>query len=153
MRTTPKHAHGGFTLIELLIAVAIVGILASIAYPSYVDYIRRGQQQEAFAAMADYRVKMEQYFQDYRNYGKDDPGPCANGANAPAWSSFVPANRKNFTFNCTAAGGGYTITATGTSGAVNGDVYTVDEANVQKTTRFKGQDVDKNCWLSKGAEC
>lgn len=53
----------GFTLIELMIAVAVVGILAAIAYPSYVDYVRKSrrtdgenaamlaaQRQEAFYA-------------------------------------------------------------------------------------------------------
>src|SRR5262249_31308065 len=143
----------GFTLIELMIAVVIVAILASVGYPAYTDYIRRSQLQEAFAAMSDYRVKMEQYFQDYRNYGKNDPGPCANGNNAPNWSNFVPANRKNFTYSCTAASGGYTISATGSSGAVVGHVYTINEANLRKTTTFKGGAVDKSCWLEKGGEC
>lgn len=152
-RSASLATQAGFTLIELMIAVAIVAILASVGYPAYTDYVRRGQLQEAFAAMSDYRIKMEQYFQDYRNYGKDDPGPCANGAGAPSWANFVPANQKNFTFACQAAGGGYTITATGSAGAVGGHVYTVNEANVRKTTQFKGSAVDKSCWLVKGNEC
>jgi type IV pilus assembly protein PilE len=48
---------------------------------------------------------------------------------------------------------GYTLTATGSGGQVTGHVYTIDEANHQKTTQFKGQAVDKNCWLMKGSEC
>ena len=152
-RSASLATQAGFTLIELMIAVAIVAILASVGYPAYTDYVRRGQLQEAFAAMSDYRIKMEQYFQDYRNYGKDDPGPCANGAGAPSWANFVPSNQKNFTFACQAAAGGYTITATGSGGAVAGHVYTVNEANVRKTTQFKGEVVDKSCWLVKGGEC
>lgn len=153
VRTVRKLAAAGFTLIELMITVAIIAILAGVGYPAYVDYARRGQVQEAFSAMSDYRVKMEQYFQDNRNYGKDDPGPCANGANAPAWSNFVPANQKYFNFSCTASAGGYLITATGVGGAVAGHVYTVNHSNAQKTTQFKGNAVDKNCWLVKGTEC
>ena len=38
----------GFTLIELLIAVAIVAILASVALPSYADYVRRSRTTDAF---------------------------------------------------------------------------------------------------------
>ena len=144
----------GFTLIELMIAVAIVAILSAVGYPSYVDYIRRGQLPEAFAAMSDYRVKMEQYFQDYRNYGTTVGGACANGANAPAWNSFVPANAKNFTFSCTVpAAGEYTLTATGVGGRVAGHVYTTNERGTQRTTKFKGADVSKDCWLIKGGEC
>jgi type IV pilus assembly protein PilE len=75
-----------------MITVAIVAILASVGYPAYTDYLRRGQLPEATAALSDYRVKMEQYFQDYKNYGTTNGGDCANGANAPAWNNFVPAN-------------------------------------------------------------
>ncbi len=66
----------GFTLIEVMIVVAIIAILASIALPSYNDYVRRGQIQEAFGYLSDSRVKMEQYFQDNRNYGTASPGAC-----------------------------------------------------------------------------
>lgn len=152
MRT--RKSARGFTLIELMIAVAIVAILSAVGYPSYVDYIRRGQLPEAFAAMSDYRVKMEQYFQDYRNYGKAAGGACANGDNAPAWTNFVPANAKNFTFSCTvSADGGYTLTATGSGGRVLDHVYTTNESNKQRTTKFKGETVSKDCWLVKGGEC
>ena len=143
----------GFTLIELMITVAIIGILAAVGYPQYTDYVRRGQLPEAFAAMSDYRVKMEQYFQDYKNYGTTNGGACANGANAPSWASFVPNGAKYFTYACVVTGTGYTITATGSGGKAVGHVYTVNEANNQRTTQFKGQSVTKSCWLMKGTEC
>ena len=83
-----------------MITVAIIGILATVGYPAYRDYIRRGQLPEAFAAMSDYQIKMEQYFQDYRSYGTTANGACANGTNAPAWKNFVPTNAKYFTYSC-----------------------------------------------------
>ena len=46
-----KRQHQGFTLIEVMIVVAIVGILAAIAMPSYNEYIRRGHRAEARAAL------------------------------------------------------------------------------------------------------
>jgi type IV pilus assembly protein PilE len=141
----------GFTLLELLIAVAIVGILAAVALPSYQDYVRRGQIVEAFTDLADYRFKMEQYFQDYKNYGT--AGTCANGVNAPSWANFVPAGAKYFTFSCALTGSGYTLTATGSQGSAVGNVYTVDANNSQRTTQFKGVNVDKPCWLAKGSDC
>ncbi len=81
----PSHAtQRGFTLIELMIIVAIVSILAAVALPAYGDYVRRGQLPEAFAGMSDLRVKMEQYYQDNRNYGTNG-GNCAD-VGPPSWA-------------------------------------------------------------------
>jgi type IV pilus assembly protein PilE len=139
----------------VMITVAIVAILASVGLPAYTDYLRRGQLPEATAALSDYRVKMEQYFQDYKNYGTTNGGACANGANAPAWNTFVPSNAKYFTYACATTMTTYTITATGAAGRAVGHVYTVNDSNQQKTTMFKGatQSPAKNCWLMKGTEC
>jgi type IV pilus assembly protein PilE len=151
----PMH---GFTLIEVMIAVAIIGILAGIAMPSYFDYVRRGQLPEAFTYLADYRVKMEQYFQDNRNYGTLGGGTCADGAGAPAWASFAASSAKYFTFSCattgtTAATQTYTLTATGASGRAVGHVYTLDGNNQQRTTKLKGSTVSKSCWAVKASDC
>ena len=59
----------GFTLMELMIAVAIVGILASIAYPAYSEYVRKARRADAQAYLKDIALRQEQYLIDARSYG------------------------------------------------------------------------------------
>lgn len=149
-----RRSHG-FTLIELMVTIAIVAILSSVAIPAYTDHVRRGQLPEAFTQLTDFRVKMEQYYQDNRNYGA---AACADVAGGPSWATFAPANRKYFNYACTLpvtvpVGQQFLITATGSSGAATGHVFTINHNGTQTTTQFKGATVAKTCWTSKGDEC
>jgi type IV pilus assembly protein PilE len=63
----------GFTLIELMITVAIVGILAAIAYPSYVKYVQRGNRSEGLAMLADATARMERYYAQNNSYAAANP--------------------------------------------------------------------------------
>ena len=58
----------GFTLVELMIVLVIVGILTSIAYPSYVEYMRRAKRAEAKALISDVSARLERYFFDNNKY-------------------------------------------------------------------------------------
>ena len=58
----------GFTLIELMITVAIIGILASIALPSYQYAVRKGNRGDAQAFMLDVAQREQQIFLDSRSY-------------------------------------------------------------------------------------
>lgn len=67
-RTCSGSASKGFTLLELVIAVAIIGILASIAYPSYQKYVLRSKRTAAQAEMMNIANLQQQYFLANRSY-------------------------------------------------------------------------------------
>lgn len=161
MRILIARRHGGFTLIELMVVMVVIAILGAIALPSYRDYVRRSALTEAFTYLSDYRVKMEQYFQDNKSYDATNGGLCATGNPGPTWNNFLPAGAKYFTYSCSVgmssgatAPDTYVIVATGNANtAAYGHIFTVNESNVQQTTLFKGNAVLKSCWLVRGSEC
>lgn len=67
----PYHLHRtvrGFTLIELMIVVAIVGILAAIAYPSFTGYVREARRADAIAAITRVQLAQEKYRANHTTY-------------------------------------------------------------------------------------
>lgn len=152
-----RNSRAGFTLIEVMIAIAVIGILAAIALPSYKEYIRRSALSQAFANLSDMRVKLEQFYQNNRSYGTVGQTPACGHDGTASRVSFAAEGA--FTYTCELTGTSpndnqaFTITATASTGPAAGHTYTLDSNNAKKTTQFKGAAVDKSCWLNKGSEC
>ena len=144
-----KQTQSGFTLIELMIVVVVVAILASIALPSYQNYVRRSKLAEAPVALSDFRIKMEQSYQDNRNYGTAG-GAC--GVADITWPYFgvtCAVGETNQTYVATAS----SLAGKGLGSA--GDyAYTINQANDRQTAEYYGAaQTAKNCWLIRGDEC
>ncbi|MDP2008243.1 MAG: type IV pilin protein [Rubrivivax sp.] len=82
----------GFTLVELMIAVAIVAVLASVAYPAFQDSIRKGRRAEAFTALSALQQAQERWRSNNATYTTTLANTAAsnaapNGLNIPATSS------------------------------------------------------------------
>lgn len=78
MMTHPQPRTTGFTLIELMITVAIVGILAAVAFPSYQNQIQKGKRAEGKAALLNSASKMERYYSD-NNFFPSNSASCGGG--------------------------------------------------------------------------
>lgn len=109
----------GFTLVEVMVVLVIVALLATVAYPSYVQHLVRGSLAAAASELDARRSAMEQYFLSNRTYVD---GPCGSGSSV-----------EHFAFTCSVTASTYTVTATG-SGIAAGFVYTLDQHGTQKTT-------------------
>lgn len=131
----------GFTLIELMIAVAVVAILVSIAYPAYDDSIRKSRRGQAKADMAELAQRAERWHtvnNTYVGFWASVPAdqrvsPRTGGTAAYAISEAEAAN--TFTLTATPQGGQTKDTACGT--------LTINQAG-QKTR--SGTGAMSTCW-------
>ena len=106
-----KLKQRGFTLIELMIIVAIVGILASIAYPAYQDSVRKAKRADGINALVKLQLAQEKFRANCRFYAGaiSAAAGATNTCGASAAASSIP-------FATTSEGGYYTIAVTAATG-------------------------------------
>jgi type IV pilus assembly protein PilE len=130
-----KNKTLGFTLIELMIAVALVGIIAAVALPSYSSYVKRGNRSEGRAFLMDIAAKQERFYSDNNQFtttigstgiGYSEPTSCtASGTQSESclYTLTVATANSNQQFTLTATPtfsdtecGALTLTQDGTRG-------------------------------------
>lgn len=122
------NKQNGFTLIELMIAVVILGILAAIAVPSYLQYVERTQCEDGKALLSSAAQQMEN----------------CRAANQGRYDSNCRLDSSSTIFTVAASGvtaTAFTLTATTTSAARFSGNLTLDAANTRG-----GSETDRCNW-------
>lgn len=94
----------GFTLVELLIAIVIIGIIASLSYPTYTEYLQQARRADAQSNMVEYAALAERIFtinNDYRTATVAAAG-LANQTDYNYTVVFTPINAVATAFTLTA---------------------------------------------------
>lgn len=120
----------GFTLIELMITVAIIGIIASIAYPSYIEQVRKTRRTNAQSDLVEMASFMERFYTENFTYV---------GAALPFTESPKQGNPKYYDLTVATTALTYTLTATAKG------TQTADSCG-DLTLTNTGASTPANCW-------
>ncbi len=135
-----KAKQMGFTLIELMITVAIIGILSSVGYPSYMSHIQKAKRSEAQAALVSMATAMEQWRVENNN---DYTGVTVGTGDTSIFTDRVPTDgsgTQSYVLSIpTLTTGNYTLKATPVSTDDCGDL-TLDSTGVKTSS------TGTNCW-------
>jgi len=131
-----KKIQQGFTLIELMIVVAIIGILAAVAIPSYQDYTARAQVSEAMSLTSAFKTPLAEWYADSGGW------PTAPGSVSQTLSGKYVASIAFVNVTTNGIGIQATMMTTGVNASIAGGTFINTTADGAKTWNCSGGDID-----------
>ncbi|MBL4711913.1 MAG: type IV pilin protein [Gammaproteobacteria bacterium] len=101
MKNYKYKLNKGFTLIELMIVIAIIGVLATVGYPSYISSVQKSQRADAIHALMDESGRMEEFYMNNDTYTGSSVANAASSEGLYTMSVVVPASGLMFTLTAT----------------------------------------------------
>lgn len=135
--TSNKSSDSGFTLIELMIVLAIVSILAAVAFPSYKDSINRSRRSDGLIAVEKAAAMQEQHYFQANQYATDinDIGGVNGVLTSPEQHYLITTSSTTPTLDFTV-----TATAQSTGAKADEECYFIRISNTGLRTAHKKSD-------------
>jgi len=126
-----KHFKKGFTLMELMIVVAVVAILVTLGYPSYIGFVRKADRSEAQADLLDWANRQEVWRADNPDYN----------------ATINPSDTESYAYTMVSTATTFTLTATALGGQAADKESGVSCATLTLLqTGFRGPSGHQQCW-------
>ncbi|WP_152681996.1 type IV pilin protein [Chromobacterium subtsugae] len=131
----------GITLVEMMVTLAVVAILASIAYPLYTSHVQQSRRGDAWQALTAAQSQMEQCYAQYFAYNN---AACTVSASSPGGYYQVQVS------SATTASG-YVLTATPAAGGLQAadttcSSFNVSNSGLRSAANAQGSDTSSTCW-------